>query len=252
MQTIDFMPDRLNAEPTVFRGFTTHEMFAAAGVGCVGGSVISIPLLPLAGWVILPTGALIMPLLVVFFGGTFLTRIKRGKPENYLYRRLSWKLQTGFARTLPLPTVYAFSFYIFQQLNAWPKDGEVDYPRKIAQLSAYLTPSCRAYFEKEAAYRTTLGELKGRSRVVYEIPGRGFSEDKVRVIDRDNWIVRLDLVADEYFSAEPVKRATVRYPVKVVRWEGDPESNPFGLALDCYDGLPQRLEAAEQNKEVSQ
>ncbi|EOE7602246.1 DUF3487 family protein, partial [Salmonella enterica subsp. enterica serovar Enteritidis] len=24
MQTIDFMPDRLNAEPTVFRGFTTH------------------------------------------------------------------------------------------------------------------------------------------------------------------------------------------------------------------------------------
>ncbi|ECG2670196.1 DUF3487 family protein, partial [Salmonella enterica subsp. enterica serovar Takoradi] len=26
MQTIDFMPDRLNAEPTVFRGFTTHEM----------------------------------------------------------------------------------------------------------------------------------------------------------------------------------------------------------------------------------
>lgn len=164
-------------------------------------------------------------------------------------------LRSGSTRAwweVPLPTVYAFSFYIFQQLNAWPKDGEVDYPRKIAQLSAYLTPSCRAYFEKEAAYRTTLGELKGRSRVVYEIPGRGFSEDKVRVIDRDHWVVRLDLVADEYFSAEPVKRATVRYPVKVVRWEGDPESNPFGLALDCYDGTPQRLEAADQNKEVSQ
>lgn len=102
MQIIDFMPDRLNAEPTVFRGFTTHEMFAAAGVGCVGGFVISLPLLPLAGWVILPTGALIMPLLVVFFGGTFLTRLKRGKPENYLYRRLSWRLQTGFARALSL------------------------------------------------------------------------------------------------------------------------------------------------------
>ncbi|HHJ1161949.1 TPA: TIGR03749 family integrating conjugative element protein [Proteus mirabilis] len=79
-------------------------------------------------------------------------------------------LRSGSTRAwweVPLPTVYAFSFYIFQQLNAWPKDGEVDYPRKIAQLSAYLTPSCRAYFEKEAAYRTTLGELKGRSRVVY-------------------------------------------------------------------------------------
>lgn len=31
-----------------------------------------------------------------------------------------------------------------------------------------------------------------------------------------------------------------------------PESNPFGLALDCYDGTPQRLEAVIQNKEVSQ
>ncbi|EMS0139959.1 TPA: DUF2895 family protein, partial [Escherichia coli] len=43
---------------------------------------------------------------------------------------------------------------------------------------------------------------------------------------------------------EPVKRALVRYPLKVVRWEGDPEHNPFGLALDCYSGTPQRLEAA--------
>ncbi|MDE9541308.1 DUF2895 family protein, partial [Xenorhabdus bovienii] len=38
----------------------------------------------------------------------------------------------------------------------------------------------------------------------------------------------------------------VRYPLKVVRWEGDAERNPFGLALDCYDGMPQRLEAMPQ------
>ena len=57
------------------------------------------------------------------------------------------------------------------------------------------------------------------------------------------WIARLDVVADEYFHAEPVKRALVRYPLKVVRWEGDAERNPFGLALDCYAGVPQRLEA---------
>lgn len=155
-------------------------------------------------------------------------------------------LRSGSTRAwweVPPSTVYAFSFYIFQQLNAWPKDGEVDYPRKIASMTAYLTPSCQTYLEKEAGYRTTLGELKDRSRVVYEIPGRGFSDDKVSVIDRDHWQVQLDLVADEYFNAEPVKRVTVRYPVKVVRWEGDPERNPFGLALDCFAGTPQRLEA---------
>ncbi|EIE6940365.1 DUF2895 family protein, partial [Salmonella enterica] len=30
----------------------------------------------------------------------------------------------------------------------------------------------------------------------------------------------------------------------VVRWEGDPERNPFGLALDCYASTPQRLQVA--------
>lgn len=101
MTTIHFLPDRLNAQPTVFRGFTTGEMFSAAGFGFVLGLCVSIPFLPVAGWVVLPTGALIMPLVVVFFGGKVLTRIKRGKPENYLYRRLSQQLQCGFAGMLP-------------------------------------------------------------------------------------------------------------------------------------------------------
>lgn len=34
--------------------------------------------------------------------------------------RLWWEISPS--------TVYAFSFYIFQQLNSWPKDGDVDYP----------------------------------------------------------------------------------------------------------------------------
>ena len=34
----------------------------------------------------------------------------------------------------------------------------------------------------------------------------------------------------------------MRYPIKVVRLDVDPERNPFGLALDCYAGTPQRIE----------
>lgn len=96
------------------------------------------------------------------------------------------------------------------------------------------------------AIRGEKNELTDRVRVVYEIPGRGYSGDSVKVIDRDNWTVKLDLVADEYYLTEPVKRAMVRYPLKVVRWDGDSETNPFGMALDCYDGIPQRLSAAPE------
>jgi integrating conjugative element protein (TIGR03746 family) len=63
------------------------------------------------------------------------------------------------------------------------------------------------------------------------------------VSDRD-WIVTLDVTADEYHGAEQVKRALVRYPLKVVRLDVDPERNPFGLALDCYSSTPQRITAA--------
>jgi integrating conjugative element protein (TIGR03746 family) len=146
-------------------------------------------------------------------------------------------LRSGSTRKwweVPPSTVYSFAFYIFQQLNSWPKNGEVDYPAKIAQMSPYLTPSCQDFLNKDAEMRKNSDELRDRVRVVYEIPRRGYSSRSVTILDQDHWIAQLDLVADEYYHTEPVKRALVRYPLKVVRWEGDPERNPFGLALDCY------------------
>ena len=65
------LPDRLNSEPVVFRGFTTHEMgLAARGAGA--GLLLSLPFIPLAGWVVVPTGLLVMPLLLVWFGGRWM------------------------------------------------------------------------------------------------------------------------------------------------------------------------------------
>lgn len=157
---------------------------------------------------------------------------------------------------VPPPNVYSFAYYIFQQLNAWPKNGEVDYPAKIHALSPYLTAHCQALLTEEARQRTQTGELTDRVRVVYEIPGRGFKPESVTVQSQDRWVARLDLVADEYYHTEPVKRVLVRYPIRVLRADGDAERNPFGLQLDCYDGVPQRLEAAPvpvvENKGVFQ
>lgn len=91
MQTTDFLPDRLNAEPVVFRGFTTPELGLAALIGIALGLVPGILFSFLWGWVTIPTGALLMPLAVVFFGGRIMTRIKRGKPENYIWQKLAVK-----------------------------------------------------------------------------------------------------------------------------------------------------------------
>lgn len=69
-------------------------------------------------------------------------------------------LRTGSTRPwweVPPPTVYSFAFYIFQQLNAWPKNGEVDYSAKINALSPYLTPSCQDFLKADAKKRGDAG-----------------------------------------------------------------------------------------------
>lgn len=157
-------------------------------------------------------------------------------------------LRSGSTRRwwdVPPENVYAFAFYIWQQLQRWPSDGEADYPRNLETLSAYLTPACQAFLEQDYQRRRANGELRLRVRGVYEIPGRGYGEDparRVRVISARDWIVTLDLTADEYYSSEQIKRALVRYQLKVVRLDQDPEHNPFGLALDCYAQPPKRID----------
>ena len=158
-------------------------------------------------------------------------------------------LRSGSTRQwwdVPPESVYAFSFYIWQQVQRWPTNGDEDYPRNLRALSAYLTPSCRAFLQQDYEYRRGNGELRQRVRGVYEIPGRGYGDDpatRVRVMSTNNWIVTLDVSADEYLGSEQVKRALVRYALKVVRMDVDPENNPVGLALDCYASAPQRIEA---------
>ena len=166
-------------------------------------------------------------------------------------------LRSGSTRKwweVPPESVYAFTFYVFQTLNRWPTNGEEDYSRNLHTLSPYLTPSCQAFLRADYDYRRSTGELRQRVRGIYEIPGRGYGDDptaRVRVVSDRDWVVTLDITADEYYGAEQVKRALVRYPVKVTKVDIDPARNPFGLALDCYAGTPQRISTPEPTRPAS-
>jgi conjugative transfer region protein (TIGR03750 family) len=105
MAVIDFLPDRLNVPPVVYRGFTTGELGLAAIAGALLGIPCGIPLavMPAVGWIAFPTCMLIMPLVSVFIGGKWISSFKRGKPENYLWRRLEELLaRVGLAHGLIL------------------------------------------------------------------------------------------------------------------------------------------------------
>lgn len=147
---------------------------------------------------------------------------------------------------VPKPNVYAFAYQTFQQLNRWMKNGEEEYMTNIEKAAPLLTPSCKEFLKKDYFDRLSNGELRGRARGVYEIVGRGYSDDRVEVHSADSWTVNLDLSVDEYFNDEPVKRALTRFPISVVRMDVDMTKNPWGLGFNCYSSIPLRLELQTQ------
>lgn len=153
------------------------------------------------------------------------------------------------AEEAPAANVYAFAFYIFQQLNRWPENGTTDYGRAIFRISPYLTPRYRNDLITDMELKARRGELAYRVRGVHEVPGHGYEERRVDVLSSNVWIVWLDLDLLESVKGMTVKQTTIRYPLRVVRQEIDPETNPWGLALDGYGGDgPRRLTEAELAK----
>ncbi len=144
---------------------------------------------------------------------------------------------------IPKANVYTFAYYIFQQLNRWPRDGARDYYERIYTLRSYLTPSC---FEDRLSDYKNKAEVQrillNRERAIWEIPGRGYKPERVKKVADSRWTVSLDLHISETHRGEQVKDLLVNYPLAVVRYDVDPETNPWGLAIDCFAGTPTTIE----------
>ena len=66
-------------------------------------------------------------------------------------------------------------------------------------------------------------------------------------------VIRLAVIisAKTNVKGMTVKKTTIRYPLRVVRFSIDPESNPWGLALDGFAASgPRRLSDSEPSDET--
>ena len=144
---------------------------------------------------------------------------------------------------IPKANLYTFAYYIFQQLTRWPVDGSDDYYRQIHRLRGYFTPACFEERLQDLAARER--EISGRVRSVWEIPGRGFANARVQAVGPNQWVVGLDLHVQETYRGERVKDRLIHYPLRVVAYDVDPETNPWGLALDCLAAVPRVIEVEQ-------
>ena len=154
----------------------------------------------------------------------------------YIPPDLTQGMVTQFDK-VPAPLVYTFAYYIFQQLNRWPSDGEKDYPKQIYTLQGFLTPGCRAALEADMNTKQGLGELRQRVRSVQEILGQSYTRQRVELETGSAWKTWLDVNLVESIGGHPVKDVLLRYPLRIVRFDVDKEVNPWGLALACNEAM---------------
>ena len=146
---------------------------------------------------------------------------------------------------VPIVNVYGFAERVLQELFRWPEDGLTDYPRRIEGLSAYLTPSCYEWLQRDVEYRKRSGELRGRQRSVQPATWANPSE-LVTQPANGHWLTTLRLDLEETSRGLAVKKGGFEWHVPVVRRDVDLAANPYGLAMDCpfVNGTPVRLEAS--------
>ena len=154
------------------------------------------------------------------------------------------QVRNGVA-AIPPPNIYAFGYYVWQQVNRWQTDGTKDYGRQIYDFQPYLTARCQAQLQADLENRNKAGELNQRTRQISEIPGFGYQDARIRT-EGSAWTVLLDMQVTETIRGQTIKDTFVRYPVRVVRYDVDRQRNPFRLAVDCFgDNRPARLDVRE-------
>ncbi|MFC1040792.1 TIGR03750 family conjugal transfer protein [Pasteurella multocida] len=92
-QTITFLPDRLNRRPTVYRGMTASELIIVMISGLLIGICIGLIVMLLFGfaWPVIPSVMFLVTAFFIRFGGSYISRLKRGKPDSWLERYIEFK-----------------------------------------------------------------------------------------------------------------------------------------------------------------
>ncbi len=139
------------------------------------------------------------------------------------------------ANQIPNAYVGEFTFYIWQALNNWSHNGAQDADKNLKFYGSYLTPSFQYYLQQRYKTLQTAGELQGRVRIIRPISG---DLPIVKKLSQHVWQVLMKVRESEYVNGILVKDKDIEYPFKVVRFNGNAQHNPFGLALDGFLSNP--------------
>ena len=137
--------------------------------------------------------------------------------------------------------VYSFAGYIYQQMNTWRNDGQVDFSQNLTNLRFFLTDEGYNYFSNLITELDSLDQLGKRTRFI--IPIENYDTSLVSFVAPNAWIVKLRYQLQEKLS-DLIIKDFIRLEIQIpVHYENkDPEYNPWGLWIGAPISGPQRIE----------
>lgn len=114
--TVSFLPHRLNRQPVIVRGLTADELWMTVSLSAACGLGLGIVLAILLGsFPLAPTMAVLFVAIGLFAGGGLLRRLKRGRPDTWLYRHVQWRL----AQRVPAMSAYVGGSDLITRSGVW-------------------------------------------------------------------------------------------------------------------------------------
>jgi conjugative transfer region protein (TIGR03750 family) len=167
--TVTFLPHRLNRHPVVVRGLTADELWICCGLSGAAGLLVGAPLSWMFRTIALaPTFVVLGVALGVFIGGGILRRLKRGRPDTWLYRQLQWRIATRH----PLMAGWVGGHVLISRSGFWTTrrsaSGARDEPlqerdRSPAGAHQDASPGCRRAGHRRPRHGRRLVERAARS-----------------------------------------------------------------------------------------
>lgn len=158
---------------------------------------------------------------------------------------------TTVANKVPNQSVYSFTYYVWQSLQTWRKNGGEDYANNIKDFLPYLSLDFKNELSKEANTLDSEGMLLNHQQTTFEAESGGFSQDSVKYLGNDTWLVHLLLRTvnqistngeDKSFAESHVVRdAVTSYVFKVHRTSQVDRNNVWGLVISGYAVSPKTV-----------
>lgn len=145
------------------------------------------------------------------------------------------------AEDIPNASIYAFAFYVWQIIGNWPQNGEIDFRNNINAYRNYLTPHFQTDLLEQYTQLNAKGQLADRTRVLQGQTSAAYQSANVKPLGNGVWEVDLTVHVTERIGNTVLQDALITYPLRVVRYDINRETNPWGLALDGFMQDPIRV-----------